>query len=95
MGHKKTRLLGLSLLAVAIVIPSVVGVNHFTKSNLRADGTPIPPLPPPKPMLLADGTPIPPLPPPKGLFDGSQILVADGTPIPPLPPPKQTGPHAV
>ncbi len=75
-----------SLLAVAIVVPSLAAVNHFTKksSDIRVDGTPIPPLPPPKgSALVADGTPIPPLPPPKG-----EMLVADGTPIPPLPPPK-------
>ena len=94
MGHKKAGVrLGLSLLAVAIVVPLASRVNHFTQiSNeqaksriLRADGTPIPPLPPPKGTLVADGTPIPPLPPPKETF------IADGTPIPPLPPPKGSG----
>jgi|SRR5215471_10028968 len=76
-----------SLLAVAIVVPSLVAVNHFTQRTAvqRADGTPIPPLPPPKDVKLVaeDGTPIPPLSPPKDV-----TLVADGTPIPPLPPPK-------
>lgn len=90
MGHKKAGVrLGLSLLAVAIVVPLASGVNHFTQISieqaksriLKADGTPIPPLPPPKGTLVADGTPIPPLPPPQETF------VADGTPIPPLPPP--------
>lgn len=76
-----------SLLAVAIVLPSLAAVNHFTTKHVdvRVDGTPIPPLPPPKGwVLVADGTPVPPLPPPKG-----EMLVADGTPIPPLPPPKE------
>jgi len=97
MGHKKAGVrLGLSLLAVAIVVPLASRVNHFTQiSNeqaksriLRADGTPIPPLPPPKETFIADGTPIPPLPPPKGSGGSMEGLMADGTPIPPLPPPK-------
>ena len=57
-----------SLFVVAILVLSLLAVNHFTHfaNNLRADGTPIPPLPPPKDItLVADGTPIPPLPPPK------------------------------
>ncbi|HET9804503.1 MAG TPA: hypothetical protein VFP96_14785 [Candidatus Acidoferrum sp.] len=75
-----------TFLAVAILVPSLVAVNHFTKKSvdMRADGIPIPPLPPPKGFtLVADGIPIPPLPPPKGT-----TLAADGIPIPPLPPPK-------
>jgi len=56
MGHKKAGVrLGLSLLAVAIVVPLASTVNHFTQNSidqtksrvLRADGNPIPPLPPP------------------------------------------------
>jgi hypothetical protein len=91
MGHKKAGVrLGLSVLAIAILVPLGSRVNHLVQAShartgsrtLRVDGTPIPPLPPPKGTLVADGTPIPPLPPPKG------TLVADGTPIPPLPPPK-------
>ena len=75
-----------SLFVVAIVVPSLAAVNHFTQkaTSLRADGIPIPPLPPPKDLtLVADGIPIPPLPPPKEV-----TLSADGIPIPPLPPPK-------
>ncbi len=72
-----------SLLAVAIVVPSVVAVNHFTEKSidLRVDGVPTPPLPPPKDLaLVADGIPVPPLPPKE------TILAADGIPVPPLPP---------
>lgn len=90
MGHKNTKApLGLAILAVAILVPLGTAVNHLAQSslgktklnNLRVDGTPIPPLPPPTAVLVADGTPIPPLPPP------TELLIADGTPIPPLPPP--------
>jgi hypothetical protein len=98
MGHKKAGVrLGLSLLAVAIVVPLASRVNHLAQNSveqaksrvLRADGNPIPPLPPPKATLVADGNPIPPLPPPKGTGGSSMgVLVADGNPIPPLPPPK-------
>lgn len=96
MGHKSLKArLGLSVFAVAILVPLGSAVNHLAKSsvektksrNLRVDGTPIPPLPPPTGTLVADGTPIPPLPPPTGMLDGFETLVADGTPIPPLPPP--------
>lgn len=100
MGHKKIRVrLGLSLLAVAILIPLASRVNCLenvskeqTKSrSLQADGAPIPPLPPPKNAVVADGAPIPPLPPPKGNSFAAESLIADGAPIPPLPPPKGTG----
>ena len=69
-------LAALSLLALLIVLPITSSVNE-TVSNpvlyngtLRADGYPIPPLPPKKlhsdsTSLVADGYPIPPLPPKK------------------------------
>jgi len=99
MRHYKTRAgLRFSLAAIAILVPLTGSVNPFdkhqgsttTSPTLKADGIPIPPLPPPKggggaigsEVLVADGIPIPPLPPPK------LTLVADGIPIPPLPPPK-------
>ncbi len=99
MRHYKTRAgLRFSLAAIAILVPLTGSVNPFGKPegssttlpSLKADGIPIPPLPPPKgtggaigsEVLVADGIPIPPLPPPK------PTLVADGIPIPPLPPPK-------
>ncbi len=97
MGHKKIRVrLGLSLLAVAILIPLASRVNCLAdvskqgakSRSLQADGNPIPPLPPPKGTFVADGNPIPPLPPPKGAVGSVEVLVADGNPIPPLPPPK-------
>ena len=87
MGHKRIAVrLGLSLLAVAIVIPLASRVNHIadvsketTKSrSLRADGPPVPPVPPPKEsasateLLIADGPPVPPVPPPKAI--GEEIL---------------------
>jgi len=97
MRHYKAGL-RLSLAAIAILVPLAGSVNPFsrhqrtptTSPTLKADGIPIPPLPPPKgpgaaigsEVLVADGIPIPPLPPPK------LTLVADGIPIPPLPPPK-------
>lgn len=107
MGHKNKKApLGLAILAVAILVPLGTAVNHLAQSslgktelnNLRVDGTPIPPLPPPTGVLVSDGWPIPPLPPATGVLmaDGTPIpplpppteqLVADGTPIPPLPPP--------
>jgi hypothetical protein len=95
-SNKLVVRLSLSLAAVAILVPLVSEVNHFadlsigqsSSRSLRSDGTPIPPLPPPKKSLMADGTPIPPLPPPKGTFATTKVLTADGTPIPPLPPPK-------
>jgi hypothetical protein len=97
MRHYKTGAgLRLSLTAIAILIPLAGTVNHFrtvlpgsTNSfGLKADGIPVPPLPPPKgaviapETLVADGIPVPPLPPPK------LTLVADGIPVPPFPPPK-------
>jgi len=99
MRHYKARAgLRLSLAAVAILVPLAGSVNPFSKHQgnattspiLKADGIPIPPLPPPKgpgaaissEVLVADGIPVPPLPPPK------PMLVADGIPVPPLPPPK-------
>lgn len=99
MRHYKARAgLRLSLAAVAILVPLASSVNPFgkhqgsstTSTSLKADGIPVPPLPPPKgtggaigsEVLVADGIPAPPLPPPK------LTLVADGIPVPPLPPPK-------
>jgi len=99
MRHYKARAgLRLSLAAIAILVPLAGSVNPFSKHlgnpttspSLKADGIPIPPLPPPKgtggaistEVLVADGIPVPPLPPPK------PMLVADGIPVPPLPPPK-------
>ena len=55
MQDKKVSVrFGLSLLSVAILVPLVSNVNHFTKvskeqiksQTLQADGAPIPPLPP-------------------------------------------------
>jgi hypothetical protein len=88
--------LRLSFAAIAILIPLASSVNSFNTHQfepanslgLKADGIPVPPLPPPKAAaigsetLVADGIPVPPLPPPK------LSLVADGIPVPPLPPPK-------
>jgi hypothetical protein len=99
MRHYKARAgLRLSLAAIAILVPLAGSVNpfskhqgnHTTSPSLKADGIPVPPLPPPKgtgsaigsEVLVADGIPVPPLPPPK------LTLVADGMPVPPLPPPK-------
>lgn len=99
MRHYKARTgLLLSLAAIAILVPLLSSVNPFDKHqrsttnspSLKADGIPVPPLPPPKgtgsaigsEVLVADGIPVPPLPPPK------PTLVADGIPVPPLPPPK-------
>ena len=77
MGHKKFAVrLGVSLLAVAIVIPLASRVNYSTEVSkpLVADGPPVPPVPPPTngsafatELLIADGPPVPPVPPPKGL----------------------------
>lgn len=69
---------GLSLFAVSLVVPT----SHSCKSpitkgspqTLQADGTPLPPLPPPnakQATLVADGTPLPPLPPPN--TDGAAL----------------------
>ncbi len=100
MGHKKIGVrLGLSLLAVAIVIPLAGRVNHLTdvskertkSRSLQADGNPIPPVPPPKGTFVADGNPIPPVPPPKDAVGSVEVLIADGNPIPPVPPPKGLG----
>ena len=96
MRHYKASGLRLSLATIAILIPFAGTVNCFrpqqpasTKApSLKADGIPVPPLPPPKggvissDSLIADGIPVPPLPPPK------LTLMADGIPVPPLPPPK-------
>lgn len=81
MGHKKIAVrLGLSLVAVAIVIPLASRVNHF-----------IPQLPMPKTGLVADGPPVPPVPPPaKGNAFAPELLIADGPPVPPVPPPDVT-----
>ena len=103
MGHKKsTFLLGLSLLAFAIVVPLANGVNHLAQTSIQvADGNPGPPLPPPtdlvspatvEPIVVADGNPGPPLPPPttvENQIPADQILIADGNPGPPLPPPSE------
>jgi hypothetical protein len=89
--------LRLSFAAIAILVLSASSVNHFgtqrhvNSPNLKADGIPVPPLPPPKgtafgtEILIADGIPVPPLPPSKAM------LIADGIPVPPLPPPKSGG----
>ena len=96
--------LSVSLAAVAIVVPLVSRVNHFARASqssiksgieLKADGNPMPPVPPPKgglnkgtEVLTADGNPMPPVPPPKGgLNKGAEVLIADGNPMPPVPPP--------
>jgi len=97
MGHKKFGVrLGLSLLAVAIVIPLASRVNHLandskerTKSkSLRVDGVPLPSLPTLERALVADGPPVPPVPPPKEIGSATELLIADGPPVPPVPPPK-------
>lgn len=97
MRHYKAGAgLRLSFAAIAILVPLACSVNHVGTQtqnptnlpSLKADGIPVPPLPPPKgtaigsETLIADGIPVPPLPPPKA------PLVADGIPVPPLPPPK-------
>jgi|SRR5579885_1400436 hypothetical protein len=99
--------LSVSLAAVAIVVPLVSRVNHFARASqspiksgieLKADGNPMPPVPPPKgwvaerEVLSADGNPMPPVPPPPKRKFGAEVLVADGNPMPPVPPPKN-GPH--
>jgi len=81
MGRKKGGVrLSLSLLAIGISVPLASGPSHFgavskkrgaSGSGIwRADGTPIPPLPPPKEPFLADGTPVPLLPPRKETVGG-------------------------
>ena len=80
-----------TLLVGSLAGPATQRVNHNnpTNGNQRmqlADGTPLPPLPPPNAStinLVADGTPLPPLPPPNA---NELMLMADGTPLPPLPP---------
>jgi hypothetical protein len=74
---KKVALLAaFSLLALLILLPVTSSVNQTVGNPvldhrmLRADGSPIPPLPPKKlhrdsTSLVADGSPIPPLPPKK------------------------------
>jgi hypothetical protein len=82
----------LILLVGSLVGPATQRVNHNNPGNGNqrmqlADGTPLPPLPPPNASnasLVADGTPLPPLPPPNA---NELTLLADGTPLPPLPPP--------
>ena len=81
MGQKKGSVrLGLSLWAVAILVLLTGERNHFTdvpkertkSGNLRADGSPIPPLPPPKgtadrtEAFIAAGSRIPSVPAPNG-----------------------------
>lgn len=79
MGHKSLKArLGLSVFAVAILVPLGSAVNHLAKSSVEKTKSR---------NLRVDGTPIPPLPPPTGMLAGFETLVADGTPIPPLPPP--------
>ena len=77
-----------ALLALLIVLPVLCSVNTSAGSSvsnnsvLRADGWPVPPLPPRNTeTLVADGWPVPPLPP-----RNTEMLVADGWPVPPLPP---------
>jgi len=100
MGHKKFGVrLGLSLLAVAIVIPLASRVNHLandskerTKSkSLRIEGAPFLSLPTVEKALVADGPPVPPVPPPKEIGSATELLIADGPPVPPVPPPKWMG----
>lgn len=94
--------LSVSLAAVAIVVPLVSRVNHFARASqspiksgieLKADGNPMPPVPPPpghkilEETLTADGNPMPPVPPPKGWVAEREVLSADGNPMPPVPPP--------
>jgi len=73
MQFKKVAgLSGLSLLIASIVVPAGSSVNQNATTNgstqmQRADGMPLPPLPPPGKgsSLIADGMPLPPLPPSK------------------------------
>ena len=67
---KLSRLIAISLFALLIVLPVLCSVNPSAgnsvsnKSVLRADGWPVPPLPPGNAeTLVADGWPVPPLPP--------------------------------
>lgn len=60
----------LSFLAVTMLIPAAQSVNRSNAATNQtvADGSPIPPSPPKKPVrstLVADGNPIPPSPPKK------------------------------
>ena len=70
----------------SIVLPVSCSVNHSAANSvndngvIRADGWPLPPLPPRNAELFADGWPLPPLPP------RNTELFADGWPLPPLPP---------
>jgi hypothetical protein len=102
---KKAMILAaLSLLAMLILIPVESIVNQtlgnpvLDKGTFRADGAPMPPLPPKKlhrdsTSLVADGAPMPPLP-PKKLHRDFTSLVADGAPMPPLPPKKLRSSYA-
>ena len=71
----------------SIVLPVSCSVNHSAgdsvpdNSAIRADGWPLPPLPPRNTELFADGWPLPPLP-----SRNIEPLFADGWPLPPLPP---------
>ncbi|MBS1840811.1 MAG: hypothetical protein JSS69_09100 [Acidobacteria bacterium] len=109
MHSKKSALAcGVALATVAILVPLISRVNHFSVGSqptvsgrqLRADVNPVPPLPPPKgsfnttETVIADLNPVPPLPPPKGK-PKTQVLSADVNPVPPLPPPKGHGTSAV
>jgi hypothetical protein len=90
---------GLSLAAVAILVPLVSRVNHYGINSqpgagarkLRGDVNPVPPLPPSKgkpgaaETLNADVNPVPPLPPHKKASTGSNIYIVDVNPVPPLP----------
>ena len=76
---KKLATLLLLSFAVLLILLPISGSGKFDVSNsVVADGSPLPPFPPPG-VLMADGSPLPPFPPPG-------VLMADGSPLPPFPP---------
>ncbi len=78
------RLAAVLLIGVFVTLilqPVSLTVNSLSNNQpTRADGFPIPPIPPQPGMLMADNWPIPPIPPQPGM------LMADNWPIPPIPP---------
>src|SRR5712692_167955 len=86
--RKLSVLLGLTLLAVLILLPvtrcvnTPVGNPVLDRGSLQADGTPLPPFPPKKrssaTTIVADGAPVPPFPPKKR--SSATTIVADGAP---------------
>ena len=65
---------GLSLAAVAILVPLVSRVNHYGSNSQPGAGAR---------ELRGDVNPVPPLPPPKGKPGAAETLNADVNPVPP------------